>query len=348
VRRVTAVRVPPREQLPPRWRTRADDYVTGLSFSGDGALLAVADASGAVHVLGAGDGQVRRTLAAHDHGVMSLAFHPRRPLLATGGQDGVGRLWQLDADRPPVELGGDAQWVEHLAWSPDGDLLVTASGRVARVWKAGGAAVTRVGPHTSTISGVAWSRGGDRFAASCYGGISIWSARAGKRLRTLEWKGSLLSVAWSPGGNYIACGCQDASVHLWRLTSGEDSQMHGYPQKVEALTFDAKGDWLATAGGVDIAVWDLRGAGPEGREPVQLGAHSKPVRALTFARAGLASGGDDGMLCLWRPGRGDALLAFARHDAGISRLAWHPDGTCIAAGDADGGVALWDLHSLVA
>ena len=80
---------------------------------------------------------------------MAVAFHPRRPLLATGGQDGVGRLWQLDGDAPPVELEGDAQWLEHLAWSPDGELLVTASGRLARVWKAGGAAVTSVGPHAS-------------------------------------------------------------------------------------------------------------------------------------------------------------------------------------------------------
>jgi len=341
---VRAAKLSPREQIPRRWYRRVDDYVTGLSFSGDGAQLAVASASGNVHLLDAQDGEVRRELAAHSHGAMNLAFHPRRPLLATGGQDGVARLWQIDGDAAPVALEGDAQWVEHVAWSPDGDLLVTASGRHARVWKPSGAAVTRVGPHASTISGLAWSRGGDRFAAACYGGVSIWSARAGKRLRALEWKGSLLSVAWSPGGNYVACGCQDASVHLWRLTTGEDSQMNGYPQKVEALAFDARGEWLATGGGADITVWDLRGPGPEGREPVQLSTHSKPVRALTFAHTALVSGGDDGLLCLWRPSRSDARLAFGLHDAGIGRIAWHPDGTCVAVGDADGGVALWDVR----
>lgn len=345
--RVRPTQLSPREQLPRRWQVRVDDYVTGLSFSSDGGSLAVATAAGSVAVLDAGGGGIQHAFAAHGHGAMNVAFHPRRPLLASGGQDGVARLWQLGGDAAPIELSGDAQWVEHLAWSPDGDLLVTASGRHARVWKPGGGAVTRVGPHASTISGIAWSRGGDRFAASCYGGVSIWSARAGKLLRTLEWKGSLLSVAWSPSGNYVACGCQDASVHFWRLTTGEDSQMSGYPQKVEALAFDARGDWLATGGGVDIAVWDLRGPGPEGREPVQLSTHRKPVRALAFARTALASGGDDGLVCLWRPSRSDARLAFALHDAGISRLAWHPDGTCIAVGDADGTVTLWDTQSFL-
>lgn len=317
--------------------------MTALDFSGDGRELAVASASGRVHVLDVQDGEVCHDLAAHRHGALAVAFHPREPLLATAGQDGVARLWSIGADAESIDLAGDAAWVEHLAWSPGGEALVTTSGRFARLWRPSGAQIARIGPHASTISGLAWGRNRDCFAVACYGGVSIWSGRTGKPLRRLEWKASMISVAWSSTSNYLACGCQDGSVHLWWLTTGDDLEMGGYPLKVEPLAFDARGEWLATGGGVDVAVWDLRGDGPAGRTPALLRAHRAPVRALSFARTLLVSGASDGLLCLWRPERDDRLLAFAVHDAGLTRLAWHPNGTCLAAGDADGGVSLWDV-----
>ena len=54
----------------------------------------------------------------------------------------------------------------------------------------------------------------------------------------------------SPDGGIVACGSQDNSVHFWRRSTGQDSEMFGYPGKPSALAFDDTGTLLATGGGV--------------------------------------------------------------------------------------------------
>ena len=56
------------------WSHRLDDYPTALAVSRDGAVLAAGTARGTVFILDATSGDLLHTLAAHDHGVLALAF----------------------------------------------------------------------------------------------------------------------------------------------------------------------------------------------------------------------------------------------------------------------------------
>ncbi|MBL8222792.1 MAG: PD40 domain-containing protein, partial [Bryobacterales bacterium] len=64
-------------------------------------------------------------LRGHDQSALTLAWHPSRSELATGGQDGVVRLWGFDSvvERAVLPVAERGSWVEHLAWSPDGRFL---------------------------------------------------------------------------------------------------------------------------------------------------------------------------------------------------------------------------------
>lgn len=55
----------------------------------------------------------------------------------------------------------------------------------------------------------------------------------------------MLSIAFAPDGRTVA-GCQDHSVHFWRVASGKDAQMCGYPAKPRQISFSWDGRWLAT------------------------------------------------------------------------------------------------------
>jgi WD40 repeat protein len=68
-----------------------------MSFSSDGALLAAGRSDGAISLLGAGDGRSVRVLSAgSDTGsVRALAAQPEGSILASGGDDGSVRLWDL-------------------------------------------------------------------------------------------------------------------------------------------------------------------------------------------------------------------------------------------------------------
>ena len=332
-------------ELPTRWQTDVGDYVTGATISHDGALAVIGTGSGEIVALDLETGAVRWRAPGHSGGVLAVAFSPRELLLATAGQDGHTRL--LDADGTELaSLPGKGGWVDQLAWSPDGRLLATSSGRVLRLWTSRGEPRLETEPHASTVTGVAWRKDGQELATCCYGGVHLWVVASGARARQLEWKGSLISLAWSPDGRVIACGSQDASVHFWRLPSGRDAEMTGYPAKPKAIAWDSASTMLATSGDATVTVWRFAGKGPEGKPPAQLPGHKGLCTALAFApRSGmLASGSRDTGVLVWEPYRGTKPVRYAFLQDEVTSLAWHPSGRRLLGADTSGTVALFGLE----
>ncbi len=96
-----------------------------LAFSSAGDRLAVITAAGEVTVWDPRSGEKISSFQAHQIDGYTVAFHPTKPLLATGGQDGKLRLWSLEG-RPVYEelLGG---WVQAVAFAPNGKKLAATT-----------------------------------------------------------------------------------------------------------------------------------------------------------------------------------------------------------------------------
>jgi WD40 repeat protein len=334
---------------PPRFTLEADDFPRGLSWSATGQELAWGTASGTVQIAAAKDGQLLRAASLPGTGVASLAWHPREPRLAVGGEDGsVSFVDAINGVSAIVAPAGS--WAEHLAWNPKGSKLAVALGRAAQVLAADGRVLVKLPQVESTIAGLAWSPDGAQVAVACYGGVRLFDAKTGRRQRSLDWKGSMLSLAWRPGGRTIACGCQDNSVHFWRLPAGKDSQMSGYPGKPRVIEWSHDGRLLATSGAPEITVWKFEGRGPEGTTPIQLSAHEQPITALAFAPLVdlLASGCRGGDGYFWTPeDLARPVRSFSMPDK-IEALRWTlaPDenNVLLAGADAAGHVAVWALR----
>lgn len=330
-------------ELQQLFRVDLNEYVSALEVERGGRMCLVGLGDGRVVGLDPLSGETAFTAAAHSGGLLGVSISPDGKHFVTCGHEPTAKLWTAHGTLVRELPGGGGAWVEHVAWSPTGDRIATASAKKVRVWTALGEPLVQSEPLASTVSGLAFRSDGSGLAATCYGGVHIFPFVNGAKARHLAWQGSLISLAWSPDGKIIACGSQDSSVHFWRLSSGQDSEMSGYPSKPKVLAWDRESKLLATAGDSLITVWDFRRKGPEGTEPMQLEAHVSLCTRLAFCPRSslLASGSQDTSVLIWEPRKRKLPRAYGLLDAEVTGLTWDPEHHTIIAADASGSVCAW-------
>lgn len=340
-------------ELVPQWQRKLGDYVSALGILQWQNLAVLGLGEGTIVGLELTSGEERLRRKAHEGSVLSLSVSPDGTAFVTGGQDDSARVWdgtgaltlELPGHGEPGKRAGSRPWVEQVAWAPAGERIATAAGRTVRVWSASGELLLEPDALASTVTSLVWRGDGTAVAATCYGGAHVWPFVEGAKSRHLPWQGSLISAAFSPDGRVLACGSQDKTVHFWRLSRGQDSEMSGYPFKPKALAWDFESKLLATGGDKAVTLWDFRGKGPEGTTPRQLDAHQGLCSCLAFHphKGLLASGSQDTSVLLWEPRRGTRPLRFAFLEDEITGLAWHPKDDLLLGADASGTVSLWPV-----
>lgn len=233
------------------------------------------------------------------------------------------------ADAPPpshhlfLNSGGHRALVNDMAFSPDGELLVSASDdKTIRVWDWRAGVTLRILRHQigdgneGKVFAVAVSPDGGTVAAGGYfgpgigetppyGDIRLFDIKTGRISAVLKGlEQVVLDIAFSPDGDFLAAGGDDGFVRVWRR--GE-------------------------------AGWTLHG---------ELDADSRRIRRLAFAQGGarLAVATADNGLRLFDMATGGEIAipqAEALRDSGFTALAVAPDGDSFATGDDAGEIHLW-------
>jgi WD40 repeat protein len=352
------------------WAATLDDYAIDLAWSPDGTLLAAASAAGGVMIYDATSGAVKHTLAGHADGANALAWvgrvipdEPRAPsahpedsphLLASGGQDGCVRFWNAGTGQQTAMVKLGSAWVEHLAWQVVGrqlagaaagasqlanPLLFAAAGRKLVALKTDGSIAHTFPDAPKTISALAWRPDGSGCAAACFGHVAVWDAEKFTAQKEFAYGNAIYALTWSPDGRWLVAGCHDNAVHLWVPAEDLELHMSGYETRLKELSFSQDSKWLATGGGKDVCVWDCSGAGPEGREPLQLPQTARTTAvAFQHQHSLLATGDAAGVFTLWGPTRKNPMVAEVKMPSPATKFAWSADDSLLAVGTEQGAV----------
>lgn len=203
-----------------------DSTVSGLSFSENGQKLA-ASYYGGVNLYQFINNDYQMEVMPYPSSFVSLAVSPNGRFVAAGTQDKRLHFWLLPyTEGEDLEMSGYPKKIEHLAWLPTSQYILTAAQRMIITWKMRseqgspeGSRPVMLDDHEAPITQLITQKKG-RFSASgdVEGRIIIWDYPATEYVQT-EWElnGSITTLVWSNDEKRLAATSEKGVLNVWEI-----------------------------------------------------------------------------------------------------------------------------------
>lgn len=327
--------------------------VWSIAFSPDGQTLLSSSDDQTACLWNVKKGKLLNVLKGSTRGIYAVAFAPAydtgdRPLLASGNDDHVVRLWDLETSQWR-DLRGHTGRIRSVSFSPCEPILASAStDNTIKLWDIRSSKpLQTLKGHTNWVWTVQFSSDGQTLASSSEDRtIRLWDRQTGDCLNVLEGHSHWVwSVAFNPAGDTIASGSADSKIILWSVNSGKCIHvLQEHKDLVWSVAFNPDQPILASGSGDHtIKIWDIK----TGQCRRTLEEHKQQVYCVAFSPDGrlLVSGSADKTIKLWNVETGECLDTFRRgHTAPIRAVAFSADGRTIASGSEDETIQLWDVQ----
>jgi WD40 repeat protein/serine/threonine protein kinase len=332
--------------------------VYGVAFSPDGKYIVSGSGDGTLRLWDVKEGKVTDSFRGHTDAVYSVAFSPDGRYFLSGSKDHTARLWDIQARRTvrifgarrnPVYSPGHFGPINSVAFSPDGNTIVTGGDFSVRVWNIQtGRNIRTIHPaKTCAVFSVTYSPDGKSVGIGCNDQIAyIWDIQTGQPVHRFKGHtGSVWAVQFSPDGRYILTGSRDSTVRLWDIQTEKTVRTFtGHASDVPTLAFSPDGKYILTGGADQTArLWDVQ----TGQLIRLLSGHVGSIWSAAFSPDGNygLTGADDGMVRLWDVSSSQKARTFATQEGIVWSVAFSPDGSSISSTGDDHTVRLWNAQT---
>ena len=295
----------------------------------------------------------------------ALAVDSEGKRFASGGWNGTTQVWDLETGKVLATLRQGGEYVNAVAFSPDGQFLATGGNDPAgwiQIWEIATGRRTRIIPgHADEVLSLAYSRDGTQLLSSSYDKTArLWDVVTGQEIRKFvghSWW--VWSAAFSSDESQIVTAGHDGTVIVWEIDSDKRSAaFSGHTGPVFSATFSPDGKQVVSAGfDRRVLAWspdDLRpvdfktlveGTSPPSARFREFAGHNDAVKSVGFSPDGqlLVSAGQDNTIRVWDFASGQMVKTFRGHGGKVQAALFLADGKRILSASHDHSIREWSI-----
>jgi WD domain, G-beta repeat len=312
----------------------------------------------------------------HATGVTAVSFVDDGNLLASGAQDGLILIWNLELQKFERVMDNHQSAITQMSWHPDtreNQLVSASADSTVKLWDVdrGTPMITLRDHGRYSVTSAVFSSDGDMLASAgmskyiiVYNMVRMranWAA-AKKSSRDMMLavikpfedgnedghKQGITKICWSKGNDRIISSSEDGTLRVWNIPQGGKfvRALTGHTGAVYDCSYDPNGERLLSAGADStIRIWNPE----EGRcYRVLKDGHKGPILQAVWTPEGggrrIASiGKTDRQIVLWEAASGIPMQILENlHGASpIYCVAARPDALQIVTGGGDKCVGVW-------
>eukprot|EP00736_Rhodelphis_marinus_P002929 Rmarinus@m.4982 len=281
-------------------------------------------------------------------GVKSILFGNNRAAMFTDSRWRSMRLWGDSGPPAMKSLEKHSDWVNTVAFSPDGKILASGSDdKSIRLWDVwSGDYVATLESGTAHILHVAFSGNGEIVACGCHDKrLRVYTCQ-GEVVHALSGHGDWVTgVSFGIDDNVLVSSSKDKTLRVWDRTKGDCLRvLKGHTAAVSSVDCSpVSSHCVSGSSDGTLRLWNHN----TGKCLRVFSGHTQAVTAACFSPVGneLLSSSIDRTMRLWSAETGDCTRVFHGHNGGISACCFGTDTFTLISGSVDKTIRLWDRTS---
>jgi WD40 repeat protein len=350
-------------------------------YSPDGGTYLTID-DNYLNIWDSATGVLLQTISDNNMYTRAIAFSPDGRHIVTSDYNTAIKIWHIDRNSVPGKLFRHEQGVEYSIYSPNGRMILTVLGSVARVWDASSAKILRTFRHDGSITDATFSPDGRTILTVAANKIHVLDIALGKTLYISSQVGSFRSADYSPDGRTIVAA---SSSTLWLLDAATGISLNSRDDMRLAsgrVRYSPDGTKLLISNG-RIEIWNANtldyilsiktmfedfihaAYSPDGRTIISSKysgsvevwdantgrllrnlptIHMLPPNTVNYSPDGrtIVTTSNDRTARVWNAVTGELLHTLTGHTSWVNSATYSPDGRHILTASTDRTVRIWD------